>query len=513
MTADTSANESTPLAARIGLITGPVFALVVFYLLPQGEAGLAHAPRACAGVATLMAVWWMTEALPLEATALLPLVLLPLTGVYSGDGSFKRAAAPFAEPPIFLFLGGFMIALAIERWGLHRRMALLTLLAVGTSPSRLIGGFMLATGLVSMWISNTATTVMMLPIGLSVVHLLSDRLAGSRNATDGVPHRSDASNFAVCLLLGIAYAASLGGFATLVGTPPNVFFKGYMHRRGIDIDFGRWMLFATPLSLLYLAIAWGLMTRILFPVRLQTIPGGRELIREELTKLGRMSRGEWIVLVVFLCTAIAWMFVEPVKSIAWLTERVPAVKVLDDYLIAMIGALALFLIPVDPARHIFALDWKTAVKLPWGVLLLFGGGLSLAAAMTDSGLAVWIGKQVTVLRTLPLIWQIVLLVALIVFSGELTSNLAAVVALLPILFEVAAGMGLDPLLLCVPAVVAASCGFMLPVATPPNAIVFGAGHIQLGQMVRAGFLLDVLAVVLIPLFTYLFGEMALGIKL
>jgi sodium-dependent dicarboxylate transporter 2/3/5 len=187
--------------------------------------------------------------------------------------------------------------------------------------------------------------------------------------------------------------------------------------------------------------------------------------------------------------------------------------VLDDYLIAMIGALALFLIPVDPARHIFALDWKTAVKLPWGVLLLFGGGLSLAAAMTDSGLAVWIGKQVTVLRTLPLIWQIVLLVALIVFSGELTSNLAAVVALLPILFEVAAGMGLDPLLLCVPAVVAASCGFMLPVATPPNAIVFGAGHIQLGQMVRAGFLLDVLAVVLIPLFTYLFGEMALGIKL
>jgi sodium-dependent dicarboxylate transporter 2/3/5 len=255
------------------------------------------------------------------------------------------------------------------------------------------------------------------------------------------------------------------------------------------------------------------MTKLLFPVRLRSIPGGRVLIREELAKLGAMSRGEWIVLVVFLCTAAAWMFVEPVKGIVWLTARVPVVKVLDDYLIAMIGALALFLIPVDPARHIFALDWKTAIKLPWGVLLLFGGGLSLAAAMTDSGLAVWIGKQVTVLRTLPLIWQLVLLVALIVFSGELTSNLAAVVALMPILFEVATGMNLDPMLLCVPAVVAASCGFMLPVATPPNAIVFGAGHIRLGQMVRAGFLLDLLAVVLIPLFTYLFGGAVLGIKM
>src|SRR5437763_4909468 len=248
MTAEPQRVEAPPLAARIGLFAGPALAVVVFLLLPAGEIWLPFAARACGGVATLMAVWWMTEALPLEATALLPLVLLPLCGVYESSGAFKRVAAPYADPAIFLFLGGFMIALAIERWGLHRRIALLTLLAVGTSPSRLVGGFMLATGLISMWISNTATTVMMLPIGLSVVHLLSERLKEGRGVRDheagGVSSdwplatdsdSAESSNFSACLLLGIAYAASLGGFATLVGTPPNVFFKGYMHERHIDI--------------------------------------------------------------------------------------------------------------------------------------------------------------------------------------------------------------------------------------------------------------------------------------
>jgi sodium-dependent dicarboxylate transporter 2/3/5 len=583
-----------PIAARIGFLAAPVLAIAVYFLLPGGSEGLSHAARACGGVATLMAVWWMTEALPLEATALLPLVLLPLSGVYTGqiepgdvvqikshdttgvvvavnrdektaevssahgavlktplkflskDSPFKKAAAPFADPAIFLFLGGFAIALAIERWGLHRRMALLTILAVGTSPSRLVAGFMLATGAISMWISNTATTVMMLPIGLAVVHLLSDRLRAltaetiplQTGANLGIENpieelrfsanpktvslavspgesgkNSDASNFSASLLLGIAYAASLGGFATLVGTPPNVFFKGYMYDRGIEIDFGRWMLFATPVSIIYLTLAWWLMTTFLFPVKIRAIPGGRDLIIAELKKLGAVSRGEWIVLTVFLVTAALWTFGQQLKSNAWLTAHLPAIKAVDDYLIAMFGAIILFLIPVDPARHIFALDWKTAVKLPWGVLLLFGGGLSLATALTDSGLAAWIGEQVRVLRTFPTYWQIVIVVALIVFSGELTNNLAAVVAMLPILFQVAAGMQLDPLLFCVPAVIAASCGFMLPVATPPNAIVFGTGHIKLGQMVRTGFWLDLLAIVLIPLATYLLGAQVLGIKM
>ncbi|MCI0361399.1 MAG: anion permease [Planctomycetaceae bacterium] len=521
-------SESPSLAARIGLAAGPIAALTVFFLLPGGDGGgLSHAARACGGVATLMAVWWMTEALPLEATALLPLILLPLTGVYSAGSSsaspFARAAAPFADPAIFLFLGGFMIALAIEKWGLHRRIALLTVLAVGTSPSLLIGGFMLATALVSMWISNTATTVMMLPIGLSVAALLQSRLTpdsqlptpDSRNATEGVPYSADpadAANFATCLLLGIAYAASLGGFATLVGTPPNVFFKGYMAGRQLPIDFFRWMIFATPLAALYLVLAWLLMTRLLFPVRMRAIPGGRELIVEEYRKLGRVSRGEWTVTIVFLITAGLWISGSYLKAWSALVTLFPAVKSLDDSLAAMLGAIALFLIPVDLARGQFALDWKTAIKLPWGVLLLFGGGLSLAAAISDSGLAAWIGQQVSGLKALPTYWQITLIVALIVFSGELTNNLAAVVALLPILFEVAVGMEVDPRLLCVPAVVAASCGFMLPVATPPNAIAFATGHIRLGQMIRAGFLLDLLAVVLIPLFVYGLGWV-LGVRI
>jgi sodium-dependent dicarboxylate transporter 2/3/5 len=502
---DTTASPS--LAARIGLIAGPVLTLAVFLLLPSDE--LSTAARAAGSVATLMAVWWMTEALPLEATALLPLVLLPLSGVYEGAKAFERAAAPYAAPPIFLFLGGFMIALAIEKWGLHRRIALLTLLAIGTSPSRLVAGFLVATGLISMWISNTATTVMMLPIGLAVVRLVSERLTRLPTTIERSQPgpNSDAANLATSLLLAIAYAASLGGFATLVGTPPNTFFAGYMREQRLTVDFGRWMLFATPLSWLYLLIAWWLLTRWLFPVRLQGIPGGRELIRAEYEKLGPVSRGEWSVLAVFACTASMWMFS------GYLPKDVPVLRALDDYVIAMIGAIALFLIPVNYAHHEFALDWKTAVKLPWGVLLLFGGGLSLANALTDTGLAEWIGKQVGVLAELPTFWQIALIVALIVFSGELTSNLAAVVALLPILFEVAQALSLDPLLLCVPAVIAASCGFMLPVATPPNAIVFGSGNIRLDQMIRAGLVLDLVAVLLIPLYTYLVGPILLGIKM
>jgi solute carrier family 13 (sodium-dependent dicarboxylate transporter), member 2/3/5 len=515
--------ESPAIAARIGLIVGPILAIVVFFLLPEGSGGLTTAARACGGIATLMAVWWMTEALPLEATALLPLVLLPLSGVHEGATAFKRAAAPYAEPAIFLFLGGFMIALAIERWGLHRRIALLTLLAVGTSPSRLVGGFLLATGFISMWISNTATAVMMLPIGMAVVGLLRDRMKGSGFGVQGSEEErgngergaedKDAANLATSILLGIAYAASLGGFATLVGTPPNIYFAGYMRDKGLPIDFGRWMLFATPLSALYLLIAWWMLAYWLFPVRLKQIPGGRELILDEYRKLGPVSRGEWTVLVVFLCTASLWMFRAPVMQWEWLATHAPALNSNDaDAMVAMAGAIALFLVPVDTARHIFALDWKTAVRLPWGVLLLFGGGLSLAGALNDSGLARWIGQQVGVLAGMPTYLQVLLVVALIVFSGELTSNLAAVVALLPILFEVGRTLNLDPLLLCVPAVVGASCGFMLPVATPPNAIVFGSGQIRLGQMVRAGLALDLVAVILIPAFTYLVGPFILGIK-
>jgi sodium-dependent dicarboxylate transporter 2/3/5 len=506
--------QSPPWAARLGLLAGPLLALAAWLALPKE---LGDPARACGGVAVLMAAWWMTEAIPLEATALLPLVLLPLTGVYPAE-PFKRVAAAYADPAIFLFLGGFVIALAIERWGLHRRLALGTLRVVGTSPARLVGGFMLATALVSMWISNTATTVMMLPIALAVVHLLDDALRQpALSAAADLPHEAaaasfdDARHFATSLLLGVAYAASLGGFATLVGTPPNVFFKGYLRDRQIELDFGRWMLFACPLSLAYLALGWWLMTRWLFPVRLREIPGGRALIASQWRALGKLSRGEWIVLLVFLATAGLWIGSGPLKRWDWLITRLPWLLKIDDYWIAMAGALSLFLIPVDPERHQFAVDWKTAAQLPWGVLLLFGGGLSLAAALTDSGLAAWLGRQAVAVRHWPAFAQIVLVVAVIVFTGELTNNLAAVVALLPILFEAARGMGHDPLLLCVPAVVAASCGFMLPVATPPNAIVFGTGHIRLREMIRAGLWLDLVGIALVPVCTWLWGRAVLGL--
>jgi sodium-dependent dicarboxylate transporter 2/3/5 len=542
---------------RVGIVAGPLVALAVYFLLPQSGGTLAHAAVATAALASLMAVWWMTEAIPLEATALVPLVAIPLLGIYttpltvgdsvevrslettarvvaisgsqatvavklpSGEQQFdvprkdlakesamRRAASSYADPSIFLFLGGFLIALAIEKWGLHRRMALLTILAVGTQPARLVGGFMLATALISMWISNTATTVMMLPIGLSVIAMLEQRLGEAGGDTE----KSAAKAFATSLLLGLAYSASLGGLATLVGTPPNVFFAGYMRDRGIELSFGRWMLFAVPISLVYLTFAWWLLTHWLYPIRMKEIPGGRELIRGELKKLGPVTRGEWIVLGVFLCTATMWILREPLTKLPALTSRWPVLLSLDDSVIAMAGAVALFLIPVHPWRGEFALDWKTAARVPWGVLLLFGGGLSLAAAITDSGLSTWIGQQVGVLASMPPLVQIALIVTLIVFTGELTNNLSAVVAMLPILFEIAHGLKIDPMLFCVPAVVAASCGFMLPVATPPNAIVFGGGHLRMSQMIHAGWWLDLFAIVIVPLATYTLGKWALGIE-
>lgn len=519
MNSDPELTESSTnwgLAARIGMFAGPVVAMLVYMLLPDGDAALTHAGKATAAVGVLMAIWWMTEAVPLEATSLLPLVLLPLLGVYD-DGkvsAFQRAATPYANSSIFLFLGGFLIALAVERWGLHRRVALHTVLFVGTQPSRIVAGFMLATAFISMWISNTATTLMMLPIGLSVVRLMRGQVPPPRSEKplDAAQAEKGASNFATCLMLGIAYAASIGGLGTLIGTPPNVYFTGYMDEQGMPISFYRWMLFAVPFSAVYLAFCWWLLVGILFPVRHAQLHGGRTLIRAELADLGPVSRGELTVLIVFLCTALAWIGREPLMAFEGIADRFPLLTRVDDALIAMMGAIVMFVIPVDSSKGVFALDWKTAKKLPWGVLLLFGGGLSLAAAMGDSGLAVWVGEQMRGLQHVPVPVVIVVVTAGVILFSELASNLATAVTLLPLLFEVAKALEVDPLLLTIPAVVAASCGFMLPVATPPNAIAFGTGYISMRQMMRAGFWLDLAAVVLVPVFVYLLGEWALGMK-
>ncbi|MAV37690.1 MAG: anion transporter [Planctomycetaceae bacterium] len=447
--------------------------------------------RATAAVAVWIAVWWITEAIPLPVTALLPLILFPACGIVR----IQVAAQAYANKYIFLFMGGFMLAIAMQRWDLHRRIALLTVRSVGTSPRQLVAGFMLATAFLSMWISNTATTVMMLPIGLSLIQLFRQP-----SAAGSAPQSETA--FGVCLMLGIAYAASIGGMATLVGTPPNALLASFLHQRGVSLGFAEWMFFALPLATTLLVITWFLLTRILFSLPTAEASAGAKVIDSEWAKLGPMSRAEWLVLSIFVATAAAWILRKPMTEWEALMERVPLIGRIDDTWIALVAAVSLFLIPSDLKRGPFLLDWETARGLPWGVLLLFGGGLSLAAAMEESRLAYWIGGQFAAMGHLPVFWIVVAVGVTVIFFTEITSNLATASALLPVLYAVARGYGLDPLWLLIPAALSASCAFMLPVATPPNAIVFGSGHVKIGAMVRSGLWLNALAAILIPLFVY-----------
>lgn len=505
--AEDSPAAEPPVGVSLGqwaaLAAGPLAALAVYFLLPGGSE-LGHAARAVAGLGAWMALWWMTEAAPLEATSLLPLSLLPLLGVYPAQvptgemGAFARAAAPYADPSIYLFFGGFLIALAIERWGLHRRLALLTLLAFGAKPPQLIAGFMAATAFLSMWISNTATAAMMLPIALSVVQLVKRRSQPSAAASG-----EGADPFAEALMLGVAYAASIGGMGTLIGTPTNTIFAGFMKKQGMEVDFAQWMLFATPTAAVFLLLGWLVLTRVAFRIRGGELSGGREMLRKELAELGPLRRGEALVLGLFLCTAAAWIAKRYVVSL--LLPYWPGAGAIDDYSIAMTAAIALFLIPVEPSRGRFLLDWKSAQRLPWGVLLLFGGGLSLAEAMDATGLADWLGGRMSGLGVLPVPLLVLAVVAIVIAFSELASNVATATALLPLLLQVAKGLELEPRLLLVPAILAASCGFMLPVATPPNAIVFGSGYIRLRSMLRVGLLFDLLGLALIPLALWLWG--------
>jgi sodium-dependent dicarboxylate transporter 2/3/5 len=499
----TQSDEPTEDRSRtktwVGLALGPVLALLIFWLgSPQSPVidpakVLLPEARATAAIGGLMAVWWMTEAVPLPVTSLLPIVLFPLAGVLT----IESATAPYASKFVFLFLGGFLVARAVERWNLHRRIALLTVLTAGTDPRRLIAGFMVATGLLSMWISNTAATVMMLPIGLSLVRLLQPRLGLAGGSV------RDGKHFATAMMLGIGYAASIGGTATLVGTPTNLFLAGFAADRGITIGFGRWMLFAAPLSAALLFCAWFLLSYVILPIRTTQALGGHDLILDELRKLGRLSRGETIAAMVFLATALLWIFREPLTQSAWLVAWLPAVAQLDDTVIAVLAAISLFLIPVDWRRGTFALDWDTAATIPWGVLLLFGGGFSLAHAVTESGLAEWLGSHVANLSDAPPWFLVLVVTTMLIFLTELTSNTPTVAAFMPILHVVALQLKIDPLLLMVPATLSASMAFMLPVATPPNAIVFGSGHVTIGEMARSGFALNFASIVLIVSWTML----------
>ena len=491
--------------AIAGRYLGPVLALIVYFVLPGGEAGLSSAGKATAAVGVLMAIWWVTEALPLPATSLLPLALFPITGVLS----MEDAAAPYANDLIFLFMGGFMLALAMQRWGLHRRIALLTVRAVGTTPTRMIGGFMVASAFLSMWVSNTATTVMMLPIGLAVLKLVYERVEGQSSDEDSLTG-SGAPAFSTALMLGIAYAASIGSLGTIIGTPPNTFLIAYLQEdHGIDIGFGQWMLFATPMAVVFLGLAWLMLTRVLYPPAMDEIPGGRELIDEELGKMGPMSRGEKVVLGVFVTTALLW-----ISRSLFLQDLFAGTTLegIDDAAIAIGAAIVLFAWPIDRKHGVFALDWDTAKQLPWGILLLFGGGLALAAGVGENGVDKFIGQQVEALGGIPVYLLIASTVLIVIVLTELTSNTATTAAVVPILGGVAVGLGYGPMMLVVPAALAATCAFMLPVATPPNAIVFGSGYITIKQMVYAGVLFNVVGLALITGIVLLLAGPVLGVS-
>lgn len=479
------------LRQRAGLIAGPAaFALVL--MLPAA-AGMPHAAQKVLAVTAWMALWWVSEAIPIPGTALLPLVLFPATGAVS----LPAAAAPYANPNVFLFLGGFIIAKCIERQHLHRRLALKVIATVGTSPERLVLGFMAATALLSMWISNTATALMMMPIGLAVItklRAIGDTAGGAGGGVkkgDGLPA---SSAFGTCLMLSIAYAASVGGIATLIGTPPNIVFAGAAEEMfGVTITFGRWMAYGLPVSLTMLGLIWLYMTRVAYR-GLPVIPGGMAVIRGETAAMGPLSRGEKGAAAVFVLVAAAW-----ISRPLW-QDYLPQIS---DPVIAVAGALATFAIPVNLRRGQFLNDWETAGSIPWGILLLFGGGLSLADAFSASGLANWLGSQLSVLRGLPTLPVVALVVAMVVLLTEVTSNVATASMMMPVTAAMAAGMNLHPFPLMITTATAASCAFMLPVATPPNAVVFASGYVSVPQMARAGLWLNVISVVVITAAGYL----------
>jgi anion transporter len=472
-----------------GWIIGPALLLLTLFVDPP--TGLGVAGWRTAGAAALMAVLWMTEAVPIPVTALLPLVLFP--ALHLSD--IREAATPYANPLIFLFLGGFIIALAMQRWGLHRRVAINLIGAMGTQPGRIVAGFLLASALVSMWVSNTATALMMLPIAMSVVQLVPES-ARQSPALRG---------FGAALLLSVAYGSTTGGMATLIGTPPNALLAGFLDNTyGYKIGFGQWMLLGVPVMLVALPVVYWTLTRFSFRLGREELPGMRQLIATERSRLGPFSRGETWVAVVFSLTALAWIL-QPLIA--------RALPLVSDTTIAMTGALALFLIPTSFRRGEFVMNWEATKSLPWDVLLLFGGGLSLAANIERHGLAAYLGSLSTHLDGMPVIFAVAIVCFGILLLTELTSNTATAATFLPIAASIALGMGENPLLFAIPCALAANCSYMLPVGTPPNAIVFGSGLIRLPEMAKAGLLLNILLVPLIVGLVWLIGRFVFDIEL
>lgn len=475
---------------RGGLVAGLLVLLAAFWIPPQF--GMSVEATRVAMLATAMALLWVTEALPIPATALLPLVMLPALGVYQGKSAMKEAAAPYADPIIYLFMGGFLLSLAMERWNLHRRIAMAIIGRVGTRPRSLILGFMVASAFVSMWTSNAATAMMLMPIGLSVFGMIRE--------SQGV---EKAGSFGAALVLSIAYGANVGGMGTLIGTPPNTILKGYVESTfHIEVGFAKWMMLGVPLVVVALPLVHLILTRVSFRVSNGGFPGVRERLEAERAGLGRMAWPEWAVTGAFLLAVGLWVSRELWKA------RFPAVT---DEVIAMGCALLLFIVPVDVGNGVFVLDWNCVKKMPWDVLVLFGGGLSLAAAIEKTKLAAAMAGGLQGMAGMPAFVIVLLVSAVMVLATALTSNTATTAAFLPVIGSLAAAVDQPALLLCIPVTLAASADFALPVGTPPNAIAFGTGLVSLPRMVKAGIWVDLLFVILIPVMMWTVGRWVFGV--
>ncbi|GGB60125.1 sodium-dependent dicarboxylate transporter SdcS [Lentibacillus populi] len=481
----------------IGLIAGPVlFFLTLLFFSPEG---LSSAGQAILASTIWIAIWWMTEAIPIPATSLLPIVLFPLSGGLDID----TTTSSYGDDTIFLFMGGFMIALAMEKWNLHKRIALSIIVIIGTNTDRIILGFMVATGFLSMWISNSATAMMMVPIGLAIIYQVSDALKDDGS----IDTSKENFGFGKALMLGIAYSASLGGIATLIGTPPNTLLAGAIEKTyGIELSFASWMLFGVPVAWIFIIFAWFYLVKIAYPLKLKTLPGGKEVIQSEKRKLGAASFEEKAVFTVFVLAALAWITRTFVLA-PYINENI------NDAIIAMTAGIVLFIFPAKNNKGDFLLDWETAVKLPWGILLLFGGGLAIAAGFVDSGLSEWIGGQLSALEGVNIFIVLLVVTTLVIFLTEITSNTATASMMYPIMASLAMALGVHPYAVMVAAGVAASCAFMLPVATPPNAVVFGSGYLRIPDMAKAGFALNIFGVIFVTLAIYFLLPLVWGIDL
>ena len=464
---------------RVGLFLGPIlYILIKLYFYPEGLSIEANGVLASTA---WIAVWWITEAIPVAATALLPIVLFPL----SGSLDIASTTESFGHKYVFLYLGGFIIAIAIEKWNLHKRIALNIINLIGSNIKKIILGFMVATAFLSMWISNTATSVMMLPIGIAIIKQLKDN-----------PETDKDENliFGKALMLAIAYSASIGGIATLIGTPPNLVLAGVVEETyGYEITFLQWFMFGFPISVILIFICWKYLSSYAFTFKQQEFPGGKQEIKRLLSTLGNMSYEEKAVSIVFAATAFCWITRDFLLQ--------PLFPKLDDTIIAILFALILFLIP-SKTKNKKLISWKDTKDLPWGIILLFGGGMALAKGFETTGLAQWIGNQMTTFAGLSTIILVLLIIAAVNFLTEITSNLATTAMLLPVLAPMALSIDIHPFILMVSATVAASCAFMLPVATPPNAVVFGSGYLTIPDMVRKGFVMNIISIMLLTLFVY-----------